>query len=456
MSDAGSRGQRFAFIDSSACNRLSSRLVRSHAMKGKNMGKRHHRRSRLDLDLRQHRLAAKAVPSGCALPTLNQWSAPLHSVSPFPIRATFQTRDAINRFFACVTEALLPPAICCSLDKVTSFWWRFLFVDQTAHHCTLALLCTLNGFFLGEPNVSHEALYHLSRAVSLVNEQLGTTKALSNSTLVVVNFLVVYEIVRESRNEAEIHLKGLQKMVDMRGGLASLEASEDALLVLKTDIDCALSYGTTPGFYRDRMSDVIWCLTSQGFSMIHCPIDSNPWFNELSPTLGQLLLEVVCIGQSFDKGYKLDPYMFQEFLVSLGYRLIHFHPLGDSNPRLESKVDQACHIGLTVYLTTLFLRRGNRCFLRYRLIAQQLKDIIETGLEGEHNDLMLWLLFIGGVSVLEDLDQAWLGLRIRQAAQSLEVNSWKGIQLCLTQFPWIGLLHNEAGEALWRRQEELL
>lgn len=81
--------------------------------------------------------------------------------------------------------------------------------------------------------MSHEALYHLTRAVSLVNEDLKTTKALSSSTLTVVNFLVVHEIVRESKIEAEIHLEGLRKMVSLRGGLANLEASEDALLVLK-------------------------------------------------------------------------------------------------------------------------------------------------------------------------------------------------------------------------------
>lgn len=81
--------------------------------------------------------------------------------------------------------------------------------------------------------MSHEAIYHLGRAVGLVNEQLSTPKALSSSTLIVVNFLVVHEIVRESKSEAEIHLKGLQKMVHMRGGLANLETSEDALLVLK-------------------------------------------------------------------------------------------------------------------------------------------------------------------------------------------------------------------------------
>lgn len=39
----------FEFIDSTKSDRLTKRLVRSHAMKGKNAGKKLHRRSRLDL-----------------------------------------------------------------------------------------------------------------------------------------------------------------------------------------------------------------------------------------------------------------------------------------------------------------------------------------------------------------------------------------------------------------------
>jgi hypothetical protein len=167
-----------------------------------------------------------------------------------------------------------------------------------------------------------------------------------------------------------------------------------------------------------------------------------------------LFLEVTCIGSSFNMGYKLDPYMFQEFIVSLGYRLISFHAIGSPSPQLENKVDRAVHIGLTVFLTTLFLRRGDRCFLRYKPVAKHLTCVVDTGLDEEHNDLMLWLLFIGGVSVLGDLDTTWLSMRMRHAAQSLNLTSWKGIQLCLVQFPWINVLHNEAGEALWKQLEE--
>jgi hypothetical protein len=34
-------------------------------------------------------------------------------------------------------------------------------------------------------------------------------------------------------------------------------------------------------------------------------------------------------------------------------------------------------------------------------------------------------------------------------AHCMEIESWAQVHQCITQFPWINPLHNEAGEALW-------
>lgn len=52
-------GKGFQFIDSTKTDRVTRRLVRSHAMKGKNVGKVLHRRSRLELDLHAPRPSTK-------------------------------------------------------------------------------------------------------------------------------------------------------------------------------------------------------------------------------------------------------------------------------------------------------------------------------------------------------------------------------------------------------------
>lgn len=59
-------GKGFQFIDSTKTDRVTRRLVRSHAMKGKNVGKVLHRRSRLELDLHAPRPSKKACTSSTA------------------------------------------------------------------------------------------------------------------------------------------------------------------------------------------------------------------------------------------------------------------------------------------------------------------------------------------------------------------------------------------------------
>lgn len=92
-------------------------------------------------------------------------------------------------------------------------------------------MATLNGFVFDREAESLEAVHHLGKAVGLINQKLDTAEALSNSSISVVNFLIIREMFRGEQSSAEIHLKGLQKMVRLRGGLSRLEG--DRTLVLK-------------------------------------------------------------------------------------------------------------------------------------------------------------------------------------------------------------------------------
>jgi hypothetical protein len=89
---------------------------------------------------------------------------------------------------------------------------------------------TLNAFFCDHTELPLRTSHHLSRAICLVNRRLESAEALTDSSLAVVNFLLVQELVREARLGAEIHMKGLQKMVELRGGIDQIK---DHILLLK-------------------------------------------------------------------------------------------------------------------------------------------------------------------------------------------------------------------------------
>lgn len=144
-------------------------------------------------------------------------------------------------------EAVYPPQLCLSLDRIKSYWVQTMFLDRTcqslfsikipgtnlntlAYHCSMALMATLNEFVFASEAASSEAIYHLGQAISLVNQNLGSEEGLSNSSISVVNFLLIRNMFRDEQSGARIHLHGLREMLALRGGLSQLE---DRTLVLK-------------------------------------------------------------------------------------------------------------------------------------------------------------------------------------------------------------------------------
>ena len=80
-----------------------------------------------------------------------------------------------------------------------------------------------NEIFLGDGDSSPKALYHLAQTFSQVKTRLESDDALSDSTIAIVVSLVNQEQIRREYSVAEIHVKGLAKMVQLRGGLGALE-----------------------------------------------------------------------------------------------------------------------------------------------------------------------------------------------------------------------------------------
>jgi hypothetical protein len=195
------------------------------------------------------------------------------------------------------------------------------------------------------------------------------------------------------------------------------------------------------------MDDIYTSLAAEDFDVDNMSPIPSTRFSSLPQSLKQVMIDLWNISAMFNAGVKMDPNMLQEFLVSIGCRLIRFHPLGD--PPLGDRFEEACHAGITAFATTFVIRIGPRRFLHYSLVGQYLKDAIFRGLDGEDSDLLLWLLVIGGISVLSGPDLGWIVPRIRSVAASLGIRSWEGLKACFAPFPWIETLHEEPGRELW-------
>ena len=69
---------------------------------------------------------------------------------------------------------------------------------------------------------SRESLRHLLRATRLINERLSGIDALSDTTIATIVGLIQCECLRGQHHDGMTHFTGLQRIIELRGGVARL------------------------------------------------------------------------------------------------------------------------------------------------------------------------------------------------------------------------------------------
>lgn len=100
-----------------------------------------------------------------------------------------------------------------------------------AFHCNLSLMQACNEIYLSDGNSSAKALYHLSQTFTQIQKRLDSKDALSDSTIALIASLILQEQLRNQLSAAEMHARGLQRIIQLRGGLDQLEGN--VALILK-------------------------------------------------------------------------------------------------------------------------------------------------------------------------------------------------------------------------------
>ncbi|KAM0233216.1 hypothetical protein ACHAPO_007295 [Fusarium lateritium] len=170
--------QSFFFVDGLHADRNSKKLMRQHVMKGKNAGKTFHRPSRAGQVVRYHAMERTARPTGTPFLTF-----------PFPVPVTKVASKALH----------------------------------DSYDCSLALIQSSNETYLGAGYSCLNSLSCLSQTLDQLARRLATNEALSDQTLSLVMALINHEQVSGHYVEAEAHVKGMKKIVDLRGGLEKIE-----------------------------------------------------------------------------------------------------------------------------------------------------------------------------------------------------------------------------------------
>ena len=342
-------------------------------------------------------------------------------------------------------------------------------------HSTLAISASYVDFFERKPGISSKTLYHISQAYALVNLKLSGPEFVSDSAIAAVITLTIYQQIHHLHSTGLIHLNGLYRMIQLRGGIARLMKENralalkalryvhvlasaafsfslaffetESLTVTRLDVELALQTGLPALFSSDTV------VAANGVSG-----DSHIIKEQLLGTtsrLSSIMLSVVSFasllnGRESEGRTKLDPLSYTEMLVWLLYRLLEVSPMGQPQSMSGGLYVDVAHLAMLAFMTTLLPKYGrdDSSHLLADRLDRAIQELHVTSADIQVSDfsLLLWTLFIGGVSILKRKDHRCL---ILETCKRLELHDWLAVRHQLCGFPWIYTLHDLPGQCLW-------
>jgi hypothetical protein len=210
----------------------------------------------------------------------------------------------------------------------------------------------------------------------------------------------------------------------------------------RSDLEYALQVGARPRFHRDAFprTEVIKALAESSLCSAYPIVLEDDAIREVFDDC----ISVSCILNGDGTGDKLNPFSFQEILISIASRLLHAYPLDTTGP--TNKIDSACQLALLALVTTMLIRGGPHHQEYYHLLAAKLRDaILELG--PSNLQFRFWVCYVASLSVLNnDKERGWLAPMIRSLASELGISTYQQARAVLMRFPWVRFFHDEAGE----------
>ncbi|KAH0424039.1 hypothetical protein CcaCcLH18_11773 [Colletotrichum camelliae] len=432
------------FIEQNAAGigKFDRRALRSHVMRGKNAG-----RPRPSTRRQTNNVPIKRQ---LKIPRRVFWND--FCLTSFPQELDSDSTRLMHRWFLDISDTLFPPQFCYKFDILKSIWVNCILVDEAYFHSTLAVSASYVDFFERKSTTSSKTLHHICQAYSLVNLKLSGPHAISDSAIAAVVTLAIYQQIHQQHSTGLVHLKGLHRMIELRGGIARLmkENRPLALKPLRLDIELTMQNGSPTMFdSQDVPVTTVLCPSSTVAEQLSaCP-----------PGLPRIMLDLIVFAGILNDRVKngrskLNPLDYTETLISLLYRLLEDEPFRQPPLASEGLYGDAAHLAMLAFMTGLL---PNYCRDNFgsSLLCTRLEDAIRklhsTHVDAQTGDvsLPLWILFMSGISVLKVDDHSWLLLAIVETCDRAGLRDWATVHNHLSGFPWIYTLHDAPARCLW-------
>lgn len=118
---------------------------------------------------------------------------------------------------------MYPIARCSFSDAADAYWFHWTQVDLAYLHSVLFTTSFFYDTLAGQKSESTK--YHSYRTIQELNKQLADPEtALSDSTTTVIMVMALISACFGDLDSAQIHVAGLKRIVDLRGGMMSYKS----------------------------------------------------------------------------------------------------------------------------------------------------------------------------------------------------------------------------------------
>ncbi|KAI0100180.1 hypothetical protein GGR51DRAFT_374339 [Nemania sp. FL0031] len=465
----------FQFVDNSDINRKTRKIIRSHVMKGRNCGKVRIKRdrnpqpttSRSIIAYRPENASNDDDASNTALGNPQSNSSIIavarqlaNDLTLLSSTSTIAPRTMLHlRQLAFFIIDVISPAEFCRYTRVTEWmWFQLIFSNKAYFHCNIAMASACAAFITGDESHSPVALHHMSQAYRLVNQQLSSDEALSDTTIAVVASINIYDRLYGDPQKALVHLNGVTRMIALRGGIREL-AKRNFIIAEKafrSDIELALHCRSKPKFCSDDVPRHSLLIDSND-----CPQRRNReeddfvksiLYQSACTELRDVVLDIFRFSHILDQASrerKLDPASYQSTLIYISYRLLEIK-LPHQNSEAEDNFNNLIQLALIGFQNTFCFGIGRKLIL-FPLLIEQFRSTAQTISEHDRSRKMIvfWALLMGRVSSLTKGDGLWLIPKLKILAHELGLRTWPLVSNALRGFPWVKVAHEAQGEAFW-------
>ncbi|KIW04456.1 uncharacterized protein PV09_04721 [Verruconis gallopava] len=459
----------FPFVDNSNIDARTRKQIRSQVMRGKNVGKKkqrvQHGRGKLAILTAKSLEPSEKKPlsSGPDCSSLGQMVAlPSKHWSDFdsfsyPRELKPYMRAILNSFLSTAGDGLYPRVFCREAARAHHVFFELFVSDETFFHCLLAIAEGHHHMLVGDFNVSFFTLKCLSNTYRGISNDLAKNSVPTYGTIASVMSLVMHESLFGVVKISKLHLEALEKMINLKGGLHIFERYP-ALLhkICRSDLNFALRTGAQPRLYRDSFprDEVKHIMTNIDANRAESFLEirdetTRGVFNDcmnisyiLNIHYTKSMRPITASSNGHENEmYKMHSFSFQEFLISVGYRLLRAHPL--ETPNTMNVFDKACYLALLAFIVSILIYPGPKPENLYQLLSDKLRHII-TQLDSKNDPFKLWVCCIARISVIHSgKDGIIVDSILASLLQKLNIGTSAKASEILMQFPWIHYFHNE-------------